>query len=413
MSWTPSPTLTIGGVDYTGSTLETVRITRGRPEVYSEPRPGYLIAELIDLTGNGLQIGMFDNVEFTLDDSNGDPVLVFSGEISDTSAILYDTGFESGRAGAITTIIAMGPLAKASRRQVAFDGLDPEQDGTRIRNLMFEALGGTWEETGGTWAQQPRTWATFDEGLDPDRIDQPGVFDIAALPASPDGYNPLQQGYLTAFSGLGILYDDAEGFVAYADADRRVNTDQADDYLLLPASALSAQQLVVQSNAGDIATSVVVNFEGGTIIFDDIGAFLTFGRQSREFETNLVNQSNAEQFAEQYLRGHSGPIVKLQQVTARLDILTDDALRDALIAIDVNDGVQLSGIPTTLGLSFSRTFVEGLSWAIDRERIAVSLDVSNAALSVGFVRWSSVDPSLAWEDVSATLEWQDATTVTA
>jgi hypothetical protein len=62
MSWTPAPKLTVNGTDYTGSTLETVRITRGRPDIFSEPRAGYLIAELIDLTGAGIPIRPFDRL---------------------------------------------------------------------------------------------------------------------------------------------------------------------------------------------------------------------------------------------------------------------------------------------------------------------------------------------------------------
>jgi hypothetical protein len=414
MTWTPAPTLTIGGVDYTGSTLETVRITRGRPEVFSEPRAGYLIAELIDLVGDGFPVRPFDRVEFTLDDSNGDPVTVFVGQVSDTSAVLFDTGVESGTAGSVTTVIAVAALARLSRRVVLDAGAAAERDGDRIARLVEAGLAATYEESGGTWAQQGDvTWATFDAGLDLDRIDQPGVFDISALAAEDTGYNPLAQGYLTAFSAQGILWDDREGFIAYADADRRIDTDIANDYLTLPASILSAQQLSVQSNAGDITTSVSVAFEGGAVIIDDTAAFLRVGRLARQFETNLVNQSNAEAWAERYLLGHSGEVIKLQQVTARLDILADDALRDALLELDVNAGVELDDIPGTLGLTFRRTFVEGIAWNVDRDRIAVALDLSDAELSVGFQRWSSVDPNLAWEDVSATLTWQDARTVTA
>jgi hypothetical protein len=414
MTWTPAPTLTIGGVDYTGATLETVRITRGRPEVFSEPRAGYMIAELIDLVGDGIPVSPFDDVTFTMDDSNGDPVTVFAGQVSDTSATLFDTGVESGTPGSVTTVIAVAALARLSRRVVLEAGAPAEQDGDRIARLVESGLATTWEETGGSWAQQGDvTWATFDQGVDLDRIDQPGLFDISALTAEDTGYNPLSQGYLTAFSAQGILWDDREGFIAYADADRRVITDQADDYLTLPASILSAQQLSVQSNAGDITTSVSVAFEGGAVILDDTAGFLEVGRLARQFETNLVNQSNAEAWALRYLVGHAGPIVKLQQVTARLDVLADDELRDDLLELDVNAGVQLSSIPSTLGLTFRRTFVEGIAWNVDRERVSVALDLSDAALSIGFQRWSSVNPALRWQDVDATLTWQDATTVTA
>ena len=412
--WSPNPTLTIGGVDYTAQALETIRVTRGRTEVYDEPRPGYLIAELVDLTGAGFPITPFDTVSLTLDDSTGTPSTIYRGRVSDTARALYDTGVESGSAGTVLTVIAVGALARMSRRQVFTAGLPAEKEGNRIAALVAAGIATTWEEAGGTWAQQgTATWADFDQDFDPNRIDQPGLFDLEARPAQPDGYNALGESYLSALSGLGILWDDREGFIAYADADRRVTTDQNDDYLNLDRPEIGAAQLATQSQGGDITTRVAVNHAGGTVIIQDAGAVLKFGRLERTFDTTLLNESNAEQWAEQYLRGHSGPIVKLQDVTVRLDLTDDDQLRDDLLTIDVNAGVRLLNVPGTLGLSFRRTFVEGLTWRIDRQRIALSLSLSDAALSVGFQRWSSVNPALAWQDVDATLTWQDATVVTA
>ena len=413
MAWSPNPTLTIGTTDYTGQALESLRITRGRTEIYDEPRAGYLICELLAKDGQQLGITPFQRVTVTVDNTAGTPITLFSGLITDTSASLFDTGVESGTTGSVTTIIAVGPLALASRRQVAAAGRPSEKDGDRIEALLFEALGAAWEETGGTWAQQQGTWETFDQGLDLERIDDPGVFDIAALDPQDGGYDALARAYLTALSAQGVLWDDREGFIAYADADRRVLTDQADDYLTLPTSALGSQGVSVVSQGGDIVNAVSVAFDGGVIDLRDPGSILRLGRLDRTFETNLANQSNATAWAERYLVNHSGPILKLQQLTSRLDTLDDDALVDQLLELDVNDGIRLSGIPQTLGLSFRRTFLEGIAWTIDRHRIVLALNLSDAALSIGFQRWSSVDSSLAWQDVAATLTWQDATTVTA
>lgn len=413
MTWSPNPTLTIGTTDYTGNALESVRITRGRTEIYDEPRAGYLVCELLAKDGQQLGITPFQRVTMTVENTAGTPITLFAGLVTDTAATLFDSGFESGTSGSITTIIAVGPLALASRRQVAVDGLDASKDGDRIAALMFEALAQTWEESAGTWAQQQGTWDTFDPGLDPDRIDTPGVFDIAALDPQEGGYDALLRAYLTGLSAQGILFDDRQGFIAYADADRRVATDTADDYLPLPASALGAQGVAVRSQGGDIVNAVAVTFDGGVVDLVDTGSVLELFRLSRAFETNLANESNAIAWAERYLVNHSGPILKLQQLQSRLDTLDDDALIDQLLELDVNDGIRLSGIPSTLGLSFRRTFLEGLEWAIDRRRVVLALNLSDAALSIGFQRWSSVNPSLAWEDVAATLTWQDATVVTA
>ena len=411
MTWSPNPTLTIGGVDYTGRALETVRITRGRSEIYEEPRAGYLICELIDLEGTGIPVRSFDTVEFTIDDSAGIPRKIFVGEVSDRTTNLLDAGFEADRTTAITTIIAVGPLAKVATRRVATTGLPAEQDGERILNLLFQALAGTWEETGGTWAQQLGTWDGFDPGFDASTIDQPGTFDIAALPPLLGGYSAQAEGFITSLSALGILWDNREGRISYADANRRITTDQTDDYLDLPAAVIGTQGLGVLSQAGDITTDVVVTHPNGTERVIDASAILEFGRVTRSFSVNLADQANAQLWGERYLVGHSGPVLKLNQLPVRVDLIADDTLRDALITLDVNDGIRLIGLPAAVGLTFRRTFLEGLTWSVDRDRINVALNLSDAVLSINFQRWSSVVATIRWQDVDATLTWQDATIV--
>jgi hypothetical protein len=103
MTWTPDVTVTINGIDYTGATLETVRVTRGRTEMYQEPQAGYSYCELIDLDGVGLGIQPLQQLSITVKNSIGTLIPVFTGKVSDTSASLYDTGVESGTPGAIVT----------------------------------------------------------------------------------------------------------------------------------------------------------------------------------------------------------------------------------------------------------------------------------------------------------------------
>jgi hypothetical protein len=411
MSWAPLTTVSIDGLDFTDDALETVRIERGRTDVFGEPRAGYAICELIDLTGDGLGIGVLQRVQVAIRDSAGVYRPVFTGEIADVSSTLYDSGEVSGKAAAIVTIIAVGPLAKLNRRNVFPEGLGGSKDGTRIADLVGNALASSWEETGGTWATvatATTTWGTFDPGVDLALIDQPGVFDIAALPADDQGYNPLSQAYLTAFSGRGIIYDTADGFVAYGDADRRETAAAADSYLPIPGGVITAASLTSTSSASDIVNRVGIKFSGGAGVFSDPESILTYGVLAREFETNLDDAGQALAWALDYLEDHAAPILNLQAVGIRLDGLTDLTLLDDLVAIDVNDPVVLEDLPATIGVTQLPAFVEGLSWRLNRLTAELVLTVSDAALSIGSVRWNLVAPNLQWQDVAATLEWQDA-----
>ena len=410
MTWSPNPTVTIGAVDFTGEALETVRIDRGRETLFQEPRAGYAVLELIDLDGQGLDFDVLDTVEVTLDDATGQPVTVFAGNISDWSSRLYDTGFESGAARSITTVIAVSALAQLNRRNVAVAGRPQEKDGDRIAALVAEGLSASWEETRGTWATvatPTTTWVTFDPDVDLDLIDQPGVFDIAALDPQDSGYNPLSQGYLTAFSGRGVLFDTRDGFVAYADADAR-EIAATIGYLELPGDVILAQQLATRSQFADIVNRLGLSFDGGTVRVSDTASILAFGVLATEFETNLANPANAEAWAVDYIEDHAGPVINLSGVALRLDNIASDTLRDNLLELEVGSPVNLTDLPGTLGVTQLPAFVEGISWRIDRLRISLALNVSDAALSIGSIRWGLVSDTLRWDQVPANLAWQDA-----
>jgi hypothetical protein len=384
------PSVTIGGVNYNTEALETVRIVRGRDNVFSEPRAGYAILELVDLAGNGLNFDVLDLLQITLTDTGGDEQVVFTGMVSDWATNLIDTGFESGTAASVTTVIAVAPLAKLNRRNVAAAGRPAQKDGTRILELVTAGLAATWEETPGTWttvAEDTTTWATFDPDFDAARIDTPGVFDIAALPAEPSGYNPLSQAYLTATSGRGVLFDTADGFVAYADADRREIAATA-GYLVLPKDALTAR-LSTSSTASDIVNRVSVTFDGGAALVSSTPSILLYGVLAREFQTNLVDATAALAWGVDYIEDHEGPVINLSEIGIRLDGLTDTALIDNLLDIDVGTPVFLDDLPETLGVTALPAFVEGITWLINRETVELRLNVSDAALSIGSIRWGA------------------------
>jgi hypothetical protein len=413
-AWSPNVTVQIGGRDYTGATLETVRITRGRNEIYEEPRAGYAICELIDLNGTGLGIQPLERMTVSIQDSYGNQLRVFTGNVSDTSAVLYDNGVESGTAGAITTVIAVAPLARLNRRIVATDGLPEQNDGDRIAELIAEGLGARWEETGGTWqnAYDPDvTWQDVDSGLDLTFIDQPGDFTVAALPAEAAGYQPLTQAYITAISGRGVIFDRPDGFIAYQDASHRRNEAETNGYRQLPNTSLLANRLTVTSTQTDITNRTIVEFEGGTVIFTDEDSVIDYGLQAKRFQTNLVNSAQAEAWALDYLEDHRRPNLKLSGVAARLD-QDDLATRETLLSYDVGSPLLLSGLPVTLGVQTFPAFVEGVDWRLNRDTVEIILNVSDAALSIGSVQWNQVDPTLEWGDVSATLQWIDAVEVT-
>jgi hypothetical protein len=404
MTWAPATTVTIGGVDYTGDTVGTVQIQRGRDNVYADPTAGFATVKLIDKTGSGITLDPAQTLTVDLEDSDGNPVRLFTGNVTDITKELYDPGL-IGAPAAVVSVSAVGPLARLSRVQVLATGRPAETDGERIAAALEAGLGATWEELPYTaWEDIPAelTWITFSGGFDPDLID-PGLFDLIALDAQDGGYTALQVALDASRSGQGYLYETPDGLVGWENADDR---GTATDFYDIPADLVLASDLTVETSLSDIVNQVDVTFDGGVATRSDTDSIPIYGRWERRITTLLANQTNAEQYADDYIRRHAFPAINLKQVTIRLDGL-DDTLADELLDLDLNAPINLEDVPATFGLPFLPGFVEGLGWRIDAHRTEVQLLISDANLSTGDLRWSQIGSNLTWADLPTTLTWQD------
>ena len=404
MAWSPDTTVTIEGVDFTGDTVGQVTIRRGRDTVYADPVAGYAVINLIDKDGSGFEIDPAVTVTVTIKDSTAGDVALFTGQVTDIERSLYTAGL-IGDPASITTLTAVGPLARLSRRQVLAAGRPAEEDADRIRAALAEGLSLTWEELPqDTWDDfdPTTTWATIDPGFDPDLI-APGLFDLIALDPQDGGYSAYQVVSAASASAQGVIYETGTGLVGWDNADSR-----GDDptYTNVPASIINAQGLLSSTSLSDIVNRVEVVYDSQVEEFRDDTSIVTFGRYDRRIETLLANQAAALRYGEDYLLRHAFPLINLSTVSMRLDGL-DDADADQLLAIDINTPVFLQSLPDTLRVNELPGFVEGLTWNIDAHRAQLILSVSDAALSVGDIRWSQLPAALTWNDLPATLTWQD------
>ena len=403
-TWTPATTVTIGGVDYTGDTVGTVQIQRGRDNVYADPTAGFANVRLIDKTGVGITLDPAETLTVDIEDSNGDPIRLFTGAVTDIVKELYDPGLR-GVPSAVVTVAAVGPLARLSRVQVLAAGRPAETDGDRIAAALEVGLGVTWEELPYTaWEDIPAalTWVTFSGGYDPNIVD-PGLFDLIALDPQDGGHNALTVALDASRSGQGYLYETVDGLVGWENADER---GTATDFYDIPSTLVLAGDIATKTSLADIVNLVDVTYDGGVATDSDSVSIPQYGRWERRIETLLANQTNAEQYAADYIRRHAFPAINLESVTVRLDGL-DDTLADELLDLDLNGPVNLEDVPATFGLPFLPGFIEGLAWRIDAHRAELQLLISDANLSTGDLRWSQIGSTVAWEDLPTTLTWQD------
>ena len=402
MTWSPNPTVTIGGTDFTANAVGQVTINRGRRTVYERANAGFASLELLDVNGLGsFQVG--DVVHVTVDDSAGTAVKVFTGFLSDWSSRTVATG---GVPLVRYQVQAVGPLARLNRRQVLAAGRPSEDDGDRVLAAVSSGLAASWEEVGFdvSWSSVDTSFETFD-GFDTALID-PGVYTLAALGSADGGYNALQVAQDAGFSGEGVLFETADGRIGYADADRRAANEVA-GFLDIPTGQLAVDGLGVSQQLADITNRVTVEFDGGAVTDDDAFSIVQFGLFESQIKTDLVNQSNAEARASDFLFTHAAPQDVLDGLNINL-LAVGTALRDALLDVNTNDAVSLSQVPSKVGFTRFEGFVEGLSLSVDSFRADLSLIVSDKSLSVGSIRFGQVGGTVTWDSVGTAVAWSDA-----
>lgn len=408
MSWQPNPRVTIGATDFTQHAINRVTVNSGRATVYERPNAGYASVELIDVDGIppfrvGEELKVFiDRAQFVwegLADSWSAlgptwPTIgaqfvsevIFTGTVSDFTTEVAPTS----NAPLIThTIQAVGPLSVLNRRQIYFDGRAQETDGARILNILTTALGTAL--------------------VDPSVV-EPGVFDLAAVPADDSGYNALLLAQETAFSGEGVLFETGDGFIGYTNADGRLENERT-RVLDIPFGSLSVRGVRVLQQLADITNVVGVEYASGVVTAQDQESIDEFGRYESEIVTTLVNESNADARARQFLERHAVPSPVLDQLDFNL-LGIDDALRNNILELRPSEAIRLLNVPGRLGFLQFRGFVEGYRLTVDPYAAELSFVVSNRRLSIGAQRWQQVLDTIAWQDVDPTLTWANATEVT-
>jgi hypothetical protein len=395
----------LDGVNYTGSALNGITITRGRDTVYQPAPSGYARVLLVDVDGLGLPVDITSTLTVGMKNALDDTLVVFKGYVTDISADLYSPGIGQ-RPAAIYSLMAVGPLARLARRIVLEDGRPAETDGQRIAAAIAAGLSTRWDETSGAWEDidPTLTWATFDPGYDPALID-PGVFDLVALDAFDAGYTALEVAEQASSSGEGLLYETLDGFIGWENADAR---GAATNPLILDASVINANGIRTYSSVSDLVNRATVQYPGGAETAQDETSVQTFTLFERVVSTQLASSTAAGDRAVTFIERHAYPAINLDSVSVRLDTLDDPALADALLEARSGTYIRLVNLPTTLGLTYLDAFVEGTELRLERLRAELRMNVSDASLSYSQVRWSGVDAALEWGDVDGMLEWQNA-----
>ena len=393
----PQPQVILGTQPVSGILFDRITIRRGRDSIYVEQQASYATLRLRILSQEIAEDFLAPSIinaeavigqtcQIRLNGPTGVFESIFFGRISD---VVKET-VQGTDTIANLTITAVGPLADANRRQVFDGGRAAETDGERVLGAMVAAFG-----TAVPIAPQinPVVPAQFDTGL----------FTVASLDSQDGGYNALRVAQEAAFSAQGIFFEQRDGTLAYADAERRPE-ELLDGATEIPATVLNLNGIQASSSLSELANRAIVDWDAGTVVEDNVESQNLFGLLERRVSTILSTESDAERFAGQLVQNQSVPVFKADQFRLILNNLPSPLL-DTMVRVEPNDAVRFTGLPFTIGFFELVGFVEGLEWSINDFTVELGLFVSDEILSVGDVWWGRVTETLEWDDVDPALEW--------
>lgn len=406
--------VTINGVHYTEFVLANLSIQSGRTNIYEQAQAGYCNLRLYNVTQNQVAININDSVTISLKDSNDDFVPIFGGSVVDLS-IEVSTAGSVGISQTIG-IIALGALSRL-QKALWTASLNRAYDGTQIKTVLTDLLVNNWSEvpaalTWATYTPATETWANA-QNVGLGEIDTPGNYDLAARSANTTDVYSLVASLAT--SGLGYIYENAQGQISYADSTHRSQYLATNGYTDVSAGQAIASGIKVQSRAGDVRNDLTIKYgqnSSNEVSDEDVESIAIYGRLAQIIYTTLHDQADAESQAAFYLKLRAYPQFNMQSIKFELtNPEIDNADRDSLINIFMGLPLRISDLPVNMSAGQYVGFVEGWQWSAGYNTVAVTALLSPLAYSLQAMKWQEVSVSEQWNTITNTLTWENALVV--
>ena len=405
--------VTIGGVQYQTAILANLTITSGRTNIYEQAQAGYTNLQIINLDQSNVAIQINDSLTIELQDSTATFVPIFGGSVVEVGIAVAEVG--SVDYAQRINIIALGALARLPKA-LTNGVLSKEFDGDQIYDVLAGVLFDSWQEV-----PAALTWATYDpttqwqnaqnSGLG--EIDRPGNYELAARSSSRTDVYSLVSALAT--SGLGYIFEDAQGRIGYADSTHRTNYLATNGYVDLTANHALASGLSIQQRAGDVRNAITIQYDATSSSEEsasDLASIALYGQLAQIITTTLHNKTDAEDQADFYLSLRAYPQFNFNNITFELtNPEIDDADRDDLINVFMGMPVNIANLPLNMNSGDFLGFVEGWTFSARYNQVSISMIVSPISFSLQAMRWNDVPVVEQWNTVNPTLDWINATIV--
>jgi hypothetical protein len=409
-AWTPTYKIQIDGEEVTDITVANLTITSGRTDINQQPVAGYCQLQLLNFDNNSYNFTVGTSLSVQVTNSTNAYIPIFGGLISDFTIAVN----RAGSLGYTTTatITALGALSKLPK--IIDNGiLSQDQDGDQIYSLLSGYLLGQWNQVPAaeTWANYnpTETWANaVNIGLG--EIDQPGDYTLISRSSSKTDLYSLCTDI--ANSAFGVLYEDANGNISYADSTHRQDYLANNGYTTLDANHANGLGLAATTRAGDLRNyfNIIYDNNGNqSYVAEDTTSQSVYGTYGESYLSRIKNTVDAESLADRYISLRANPYPKFQGITFTLgNPEIDDADRDALISIFMGQPVWVQNLPGNISNGSFQGYVEGWTFRASLNNLSITFNASPINFSQVAVKWEQVNAAETWNTLNTSLTWLDA-----
>ena len=410
-AWSPVWQVSLNGGTFTTVTLANLTISSGRTDIYQQPVAGYCSVELLNTDQSAVSVEINDQIAIQVKDSTNTFVPIFGGFVTD-----IDQSVKSSGSNAIVQtfkVIALGALSRLPK--ILTEGvLTKDFDGDQIYSILSGLLYNSWNEVPAAtqWStyNATETWANAqNSGLG--EIDQPGDYELTARASDITDVYSLVSALAT--SGLGYIYEDAQGRIGYADSTHRSQYLAANGYLEVTGHHALSRGISTSRRIGDIRNEVTITYKNGDQhTASDTASQALYGKQAQNIQTSIENGVDATSQANFYLALRAYPQSLFKSITFELtNPEIDDSDRDRLIKVFMGEALDITDLPANMESGRFQGFVEGWTFNAGFNKLSVTLFLSPAAFSLQAMKWVNVPITESWNTISPTLQWINATIV--
>jgi len=409
-AYTPDYKVLINEVELSNITIADLTITSGRTDIYQQPVAGYCQLQLLNLNNASYDFTVGTSLTVEVTNSVGTYIPIFGGLISDFTVTVNSAGDRGYTT--IATITALGALSKLPKI-IDAGVLSADFDGDQIYTLLNGYLLGSWNDVppAETWAayNPTETWANaVNVGLG--EIDQPGNYELIARSSSNTDLYSLCTAI--ANSAFGVLYEDAEGRIGYANSTHRQDYLANNGYTTLDANHANGLGLSATTRAGDLRNSfTITSGNTGSHVYTatDLESQGLYGVYAESFTSRIKNNTDAVDFADRYIELRAFPYARFQNITFVLgNPEIDDSDRDALINIFLGQPVWIQNLPPNITGGSFQGYIEGWTFRASLNNLTVTFNASPVNFSQVAVKWEQVSAAETWNTLNTSLTWLEA-----